>query len=86
MALHQVVEALVAKLTVRNLDEVLVRRLHARAAEAGISVEELHRRILQQALEPTGADIALAFRRLGELGLVLEPDKTTDHGRPLLEF
>lgn len=40
-----------AQLIVRKLDEALVRKLKARAGREGISTEEAHRRILQQALE-----------------------------------
>jgi plasmid stability protein len=41
-----------ARLTVRNLDEDLMRRLRIRAAEHGRSAEEEHRRILEAALRP----------------------------------
>jgi plasmid stability protein len=41
-----------ARLTVRNLDEDLMRRLRIRAAEHGRSAEEEHRRILEVALRP----------------------------------
>ena len=77
-----------AALTVRKLDPALVRRLRVRAAEEGLSAEEMHRRILAQALQPgpTGSEIVRAFRRLGELGLVLERDERTDPGRPPLEL
>jgi plasmid stability protein len=84
-------------LVVGELDPALVRRLHRRAASEGVSAQELHRRILAEALpepeggeearpEPTGEDIVRAFRRLGELGLVIERDETTDPGRPPVEF
>lgn len=39
-----------AQLLVRNLESGLVRDLKKRAGEHGVSVEEEHRRILQQAL------------------------------------
>lgn len=41
-----------ATLTVRNLDESLVRKLCIRAAEHGRSAEAEHREILRAALEP----------------------------------
>jgi plasmid stability protein len=44
-------EPRMATLTVRNLDEVLVRRLRVRAAENGRSAEAEHREILRAALE-----------------------------------
>lgn len=44
-----------AQLTVRKVDEVLVRRLKMRAAAKGRSAEAEHRAILAQALAP-GAD------------------------------
>ena len=43
-----------ATLTVRNLDEVLVKRLRIRAAENGRSAEAEHREILRAALEGEG--------------------------------
>ncbi|MCB8916105.1 MAG: DNA-binding protein [Thermoleophilales bacterium] len=39
-----------AQLLVRGLDPELVRKLKMRAAENGVSAEEEHRRILQEAL------------------------------------
>jgi plasmid stability protein len=55
-------------LTVRNLDEGIVRMLQVRAAEHGRSAEAEHREILRQALEgekqPTRAEAA---RRLAAL-------------------
>jgi antitoxin FitA len=39
-----------ARLIVRNIEEELVRNLQQRAAKAGISREEEHRRILRRAL------------------------------------
>ena len=41
-----------ATLTVRNLDESLVRKLRIRAAEHGRSAEAEHREILRSVLEP----------------------------------
>jgi plasmid stability protein len=39
-----------AQLVVRNIDERIAKRLKRKAAESGVSMEEAHRRILQQAL------------------------------------
>jgi len=39
-----------AQLLVRNISEALAKRLKQRAAEHGVSAEEEHRRILQEAL------------------------------------
>lgn len=67
-----------AALTVRNIEDEVVRSLKRRAVEVGVSAEELHRRILRRALtgpRRTGSDLAAALRRLGELGLEIEPDR-----------
>jgi plasmid stability protein len=42
-----------AQLVVRQLEEKLVRKLRQRAAKAGVSMEEEHRRILRAALRGT---------------------------------
>ena len=73
-----------AKLTVRKRDAALVRALKRRAALAGVSAEELHRRILRRALigpRRTGADLTAALRRLGALGLELDPDQSWEPPR-----
>jgi antitoxin FitA len=73
-----------AALTVRNLEDDLVRALKRRAVEEGVSAEELHRRILRRALtgpRRTGAELVAALRRLGELGLELEPDRRSEPPR-----
>ena len=44
-----------AELVVRNVEEIVTRRLQQRAAAHGVSAEEEHRRILHRAL---GADVA----------------------------
>ena len=77
-----------AALTVRKLDPDLVHSLRRRAAEQGMSAEELHRHILQRALdEPgSGAAIGCALRRMGELGFVLERAPQDDEGRTPVEF
>lgn len=41
-----------AQLTVRNIDDEIIRRLRIRAAEHGRSAEAEHREILKQALLP----------------------------------
>ena len=48
-----------AQLIVRNLDEDLVRRLKRRAAAHGRSMEEEHRLLLRQVLQPEGLGEAL---------------------------
>jgi plasmid stability protein len=59
-----------ADLTVRNLDEALVRMLQVQAAEHGRSVEAAHREILRQALEgrkqPTRAEATKRLTALQE--------------------
>jgi len=42
-----------AQLVVRQLEDSLVRELRSRAAKAGVSMEEEHRRILREALRNT---------------------------------
>ncbi|MGH7104750.1 MAG: FitA-like ribbon-helix-helix domain-containing protein [Acetobacteraceae bacterium] len=49
-------EAVLATLTVRNLDEDVVRRLRVRAAEHGRSAEAEHREILRLALVTDDAE------------------------------
>jgi plasmid stability protein len=39
-----------AQLVIHNIEEAVVRRLRARAARNGVSMEEEHRRILHEAL------------------------------------
>jgi plasmid stability protein len=64
----------VPTLTVRRVDASIVRRLRVRAAEQDVSAEELHRRILANALGDgrTVADLVNVLRRMGELGLGLD--------------
>jgi plasmid stability protein len=64
----------VPTLTVRRVDASIVRRLRVRAAEQDVSAEELHRRILANALGDgrTVADLVNVLRRMGELGLDLD--------------
>jgi plasmid stability protein len=76
-----------AALTVRGLDDGLVRALKQRAAAEGVSAEELHRRILRRALarpQRSGESLVQALRRLGELGLEMEPDRRSEP--PQVEF
>lgn len=49
-----------ATLTVRNLDDALIRALRIRAAEHGRSAEAEHRAILQQAPTGSGSDVTRA--------------------------
>jgi plasmid stability protein len=61
-------------LTVRRVDASIARQLRVRAAEQDVSAEELHRRILADALgeRKTVADLVRCLRRMGELGLDLD--------------
>ena len=61
-------------LTVRRVDAWIARQLRIRAAEQDVSAEELHRRILADALgeRKTVADLVRSLRRMGELGLDLD--------------
>lgn len=55
-----------AQLIVRNLDADLVRRLKERAAANGRSAEEEHRRLLRDALVPSGfADVLRSMPDVG---------------------
>jgi plasmid stability protein len=70
-----------AVLTVRKVEDEIVRALKRRAVEEGVSAEELHRRILHRALagpRRSGAELVAALRRLGELGLEIEPDRRSE--------
>jgi len=49
-----------ASLTVRNLDDELVKQLRIRAAEKGRSAEAEHREILRAALKPQAPKISRA--------------------------
>ena len=55
-----------ATLTVRSLDEDLVRRLRIRAAENGRSAEAEHRDLLRAVLSENVSARALAAERLAE--------------------
>ena len=74
--------AILASITVRNLDEELKRRLRTRAAENGKSMEQEARDILRAALveaPSTGSNLASAIRArfapLGGVELELSPRK-----------
>ena len=76
-----------AVLTVRNVEDEVVRALKRRAVEEGVSAEELHRRILRRSLSGprrSGVELVAALRRLGELGLEIEPDRRWEP--PKVEF
>ena len=73
-----------ATLRVRNVEYAVVCALKRRAAEAGVPAAELHRRILRHALlgpRRSAAELVAALRRLGELGLEIEPDRRRDPPR-----
>ena len=58
-----------ASITVRNVDEGLMRRLRIRAAESGRSMEEEARLILRQAVHKPRGNLAAAIRaRIAPLG------------------
>ena len=62
-----------AQLLVRNVSELLAKTLKQRAAEHGISAEEEHRRILQNALAPEAAvmdEKRTLFDDIRELGKI----------------
>ena len=60
-----------SQLLVRNVPDVLVKKLKRRAVEQGVSMEEEHRRILKAALAQPLAKkkrtLFDAFRELGEI-------------------
>lgn len=60
-----------AQLLVRNISDALAKSLKQRAAEHGVSAEEEHRRILQEALAPAGTgEKSTLFDDLRELGRI----------------
>lgn len=62
-----------AQLLVRNIPDALAKRLKQQAAEHGVSAEEEHRRILQEALAPAARESAeerTLFDDIRELGRV----------------
>lgn len=72
-----------AQLLVRNISEALVKTLEQSAAEHGVSAEQEHRRILEEALAPAVVESDEKFslfdhiRLLGEIApdFELEPDR-----------
>ena len=73
-----------AQLLVRNIPDELAKKLKIRAAEHGISAEEEHRRILQEALAPAVAEKAKKpnlFEHIMELGKIA-PDFEFGTDRP----
>ncbi len=59
-----------AQLLVRNIPEALAKKLKQRAAEHGVSAEEEHRRILQEALAPRTSGESTLFDDIRELGKI----------------
>ncbi len=72
------------QLLVRNIPQVLVRKLKRRAVDHGVSAEEEHRRILREALtakikkERTLMDFLLACEVLPETELNIERSKAIE--------
>lgn len=69
-----------ATLTVRNLDDDIVRRLRMRAAENGRSAEAEHREILRAALASTDDMMARRMRIAAQLAVLRE--KAAERGSP----
>lgn len=61
------------QLLVRNVPAGIARKLRARAAQSGVSVEEAHRRLLTEALNATAATENAAF-----VAWLLTPEGRTD--------
>lgn len=55
-----------AQITIRRLDDEIVKRLRIRAAEAGHSMEEEARRVLARSLGLERQELKEKFRRLRE--------------------
>ena len=70
-----------AQLIVRNLDEDLVGRLKRRAAAHGRSMEEEHRLLLRQVLQPEGLGEALLT--MPHVGVDADFDRLPDVPREL---
>ena len=51
-----------AQLLVRNIEDVVVRKLKQKAAKDGISMEEEHRRILRESLLGNGKTQAVSIK------------------------
>jgi plasmid stability protein len=74
-----------AQLIVRNIDDELVRRLKARAAQHGRSMEAEHREILRQALKeplaaPSFKELLLTMPGVGEDS---DFEREPNHGREI---
>ena len=76
--LHRLMEAGVAVITIRNIDDAIKKRLRVRAAVNGCSMEEEARDILRAALstdEPRSRSLAQAIhQRFAALGGVDLPE------------
>lgn len=79
-----------AQLIVRQLEDSIVRKLRTRAAEAGVSVEEEHRRILRETLLKGHGRHFKSFREhllsipTGGEDLLIERKRTTTRHRTRL--
>jgi antitoxin FitA len=67
-----------AQLLVRNVDEILVRKLKRRARERGVSAEEEHRRILAESLSRKQKERSSLVRFLLSPEGTLESDAELD--------
>jgi plasmid stability protein len=67
-----------AQLTVRNVDDRIVRALKARASRAGRSAEAEHRRILEEVLSPGSEIDVFAEIRARRIKLPPGSPSTTD--------
>ena len=66
----------VGQLTVRKIDDEIIRRLKVRAAEHGRSAEAEHREILKEALLAKKVDVEEWLRRARELRERIGPVRT----------
>jgi plasmid stability protein len=73
-----------AQLIVRNIDDRIAKQLKKKAAEDGISMEEAHRRILQQAMsshDTSFKEMLLAIPGVGrdeDFGRIPQPAREID--------
>jgi plasmid stability protein len=83
-------EARMAVMTIRNIDDVIKKRLRVRAAVNGRSMEDEARDILRSALstdDPRPRNLAQAIReRFGPLGGVDLPPMPREAIRPPVDF
>lgn len=76
-----------AQLIVRNIEDDIVKALKKRAAEAGVSAEEEHRRILRQALKTRrNSDFLDHLLSMPDVGDDADFERPLDMGRPPVEF